>query len=74
MSHDSDKTRRLFENLPDAFAYHHLIFNGAGEPVDFIILDVNRAFENLAGMKRTEMIGREASSLPSDFMHDLQPA
>ncbi|NLY39232.1 MAG: PAS domain S-box protein [Firmicutes bacterium] len=70
MSHDSDKTRRLFENLPDAFAYHHLIFNGAGEPVDFIILDVNRAFENLAGMKRTEMIGREASSLPSDFIQD----
>ena len=70
MSPGSDKSRRLFENLPDAYAYHRIVVNEAGIPVDFIILDVNRAFEDLAGMKRSGVDRPESKFLQSDFMHD----
>ncbi len=33
------KYRLLIENLPDAFAYHKIITDSAGNPIDYIILD-----------------------------------
>ena len=38
MEHGNDKHRLLIENLPDAFAYHQMVTDSEGEPVDYIFL------------------------------------
>jgi PAS domain S-box-containing protein len=45
-----ERFRSLFENMQGGFAYCQMIYE-AGQPVDFIYLDVNDAFERLTGLK-----------------------
>jgi len=42
--------RSLFENMLDGFAYCKMLFD-QDRPVDFVYLEVNRAFETLTGLK-----------------------
>ena len=49
MDTGNDKHRLLMENLPEAFAYHQVLTDSEGEPVDYIFLDVNWAFEEMTG-------------------------
>ncbi len=57
------KYRLLIENLPDAFAYHRIITDSSGNPVDYIFLDVNPAFEQMTGLSREQVIGKKAAEL-----------
>jgi PAS domain S-box-containing protein len=45
------KYRSLFENMLDGYAYCRMIYDDAGRPVDFIYLEVNRAFDEIIGTK-----------------------
>ena len=45
------KYRTLFENMLEGFAYCRMIYDDEGRPVDWIYLDVNKAFEELTGLK-----------------------
>lgn len=56
--YQEESIRVLFETLMDAFAYHKMVYNSEGEPVDYIFLEVNSAFEKLTGLKRETIIGR----------------
>ncbi len=38
-----DKYRLLMEHLPDAFAYHQIVTDSSGNPIDYFFLDVNPA-------------------------------
>ena len=59
----NDKNRALIENHPDAFAYHKLVSDNEGEPVDYIFLDVNPAFEEMTGFPRDEIIGNKITEV-----------
>lgn len=50
----------LFQNMNSAFAYHQIITNDKGEPVDYVFLDVNGKFEELTNLKRDDIIGKSA--------------
>ena len=63
MSCESDKYRRLFEKMPDAFAYHQVLYNDQGVPVDYLFLEVNSAFETLTGLQREKVIGKKATEV-----------
>ena len=39
METGKDKYRLLIDNLPDAFAYHQIITDSSGNPVDYIFLE-----------------------------------
>ncbi len=52
--------RSLFENMLNGFAYCQMLFDGE-RPLDFIYLDVNRAFETLTGLKN--VIGKRVSEV-----------
>lgn len=45
-------------NAQCAFAYHEGVFDDAGEMVDYIFLDVNKAFEDITGLKKEDVIGK----------------
>ncbi len=63
MSQKSDKYQLLIEHLPDAFAYHRVITDEEGASVDCIFLDINRAYEEMTGLKREAVIGRKITEV-----------
>ncbi len=57
------KYHALFYNMVDGAAYHRVVVDENGEPVDYVFLDVNRAFERQTGLKREEVIGRRVTDV-----------
>jgi PAS domain S-box-containing protein len=57
------KYRFLFENMLDGFAYHKMIFDQTGKPVDYVFLEVNKSFERLTGFKRDKVIGKKVTEV-----------
>lgn len=55
------KYQNLFANLIDGFAFHKIVLNRNGKPVDYIFLEVNRAFEKLSGLKAKDIIGKRVT-------------
>lgn len=53
--------RKLFTSLIDGFALHQIVVNGKGEPIDYIFVEVNEAFETLSGLRAENIIGRRVS-------------
>ena len=41
--------RLLFENMNEGFAYCRMFYTDRGEPIDFVFLNVNNAFERIIG-------------------------
>lgn len=55
--------RLLFEHMQNGFALHKIITNESNEPVDYIFLDVNNAFERLTGLKKDQAIGEKVTEV-----------
>lgn len=53
--------RRLFENMINGFAFCRMIFDENRQPVDFVYLKVNGAFEKLTGLN--DVIGKPVSEV-----------
>jgi PAS domain S-box-containing protein len=54
---------RLFQGMGEVGAYHKLVYDADGKPVDYMILDVNPAFSASTGIPRDAAVGRLASEL-----------
>ncbi len=66
MVKDEQRLDSWHKHLPEAYAYHQLITNEAGEPVDYLFLQANPVFEAITGLKAGDIIGRRATEvLPS---------
>ena len=61
--HINDTYRALIENMLDGFAYHKVLFNEEGKPVDYIFLDVNDAFEELTGLKKESILEKRLTEV-----------
>ena len=70
MESGKDKYRLFMEHLPDAFAYHQIVTDSGGNPVDYIFLDVNPAFEEMKGLKKEEVIGKHATEIHPEMNKD----
>ena len=58
-----EKFRDLFMSMNEGVALHEVIYDKQGRPIDYKILDVNRSYESVAGLKREVAIGSTASQL-----------
>lgn len=58
----------VIEQSPVAFAYHKIVLDGAGVPCDFIFLQVNRAFEEMTGLRRENILGKKAAEVTPGIM------
>ena len=54
--------KAMFQNMASASCLDKIVYKN-GKAVDYIILDVNPAYERITGLKREEVIGRKASDL-----------
>lgn len=52
------KFRSLYANMIDGSALHSLVYNDQGVPEDYLIIDVNPAFESLLGISREAVINK----------------
>jgi len=58
-----EKFRNLFEQMLDGFALHEIICDEDNNPIDYIFLEVNRAYEKLTGLKKEMIIGKTVKQL-----------
>jgi PAS domain S-box-containing protein len=55
--------RSLFENMAEGVALHEMIFSNSQVPVDYRIIDVNHAFEEITGITGESVRGKLATEL-----------
>ena len=53
----------LFDNMISPLSYYRMVYDAEGRPVDYVILAVNTAFEQETGIKREDLIGKNALSI-----------
>ncbi len=60
---DSEKRlKSLYESMNDGMAIHEIIYLN-DKPVDYIITEINPAYEKITGLSRNSTIGKKASEL-----------
>ncbi|WP_275740204.1 ATP-binding protein [Halorhabdus sp. SVX81] len=61
--------RQLFERSLNAIAVHEIVTDEEGEPIDYVFLEANGAFEDATGLDREAIVGERAT----DILPDLDP-
>lgn len=59
----ADKYRQLFHISPNGLALHKIVTDDDGDPVDYIFLEINPAFEELTGLKAEDVVGERATQV-----------
>ena len=62
----------LFKEMLNAFAYHRMIYDKKGNPIDYIFLEINNNFEEFTGLKRDEILGKKITEIFPDI-YQLEP-
>ncbi|HEY3426976.1 MAG TPA: PAS domain S-box protein [Negativicutes bacterium] len=55
--------RSLFEAAMEGIAIHDMLYNAQGQPVNYIVRDVNPAFTNHTGLARNAAVGLKGTDL-----------
>ena len=63
LSQSEEKYRLMFENILNAFAYHKIVTDKNGIPIDYTFLEINDGFEKLTGLKREDIIGKNVTEV-----------
>jgi PAS domain S-box-containing protein len=53
----------LIEKMQNAFAYHKIVTDENGQPIDYEYIYINAAFEELTGLKRDIILGKKVTEL-----------
>ncbi len=53
----------LFDHMSSGFAYHKIITDKNNKVVDYVFLDVNKAFERHLGLKAADVIGKRVTQV-----------
>ena len=61
MRESEGKYRSLFENMLNGFAYCQIIIDEDNQPIDWVYLDVNEAFEKITCLKKEAVIGKKVT-------------
>lgn len=56
------KLRSLYASMTEGLALHELVYDAQGRPADYLIVDVNPAFETITGLQRDQVVGKLASA------------
>ncbi len=61
----------LFQEINAAFAFHEMIYDENGVPVDFRYIRVNKLFEKYTGLKKNDITGKTISEVLPNFNKKL---
>ncbi len=60
---DKQEMDKLYQYMPLAYARIKLIYGADGKVIDFVLEDVNEAFEKITGLSKQRVVGKQASEL-----------
>ena len=61
LKESENKFKILFNNSTSGIAYHKIIYDSEGNPVDYIITDINPQFEKILPYKKKDVINKTAT-------------
>ena len=61
LKENEERYYSLFSHMIDGFAYHKMVYDDNGRPIDYIFLEVNEAFETLTGLDAKNLIGEKVT-------------
>ncbi len=70
LSVDRKQFNMFFEKMMDGFAYHKIVVDKTGKPVDYVFLECNKAFEKMTGLKRVKIIGKKVTEVLKGIEND----
>ena len=70
LQENEERYRHLFNNMLNGFAFHELIVDETGKPIDYVFLEVNQAFEKLTNLRRDQTIGKKATDVLPGIEND----
>lgn len=67
----NNRYENIISNMSDGYAYHKIILDKKGEPVDYKFLDLNKRFEELTGLKKEDILGKNVKKVIPGIEKDL---
>jgi len=64
----SEFYKQLLNQSPMGYAYHKIICDQEGLPIDYEFVEVNGMFEKLTGLKKIEIIGKKITDVLPDIL------
>lgn len=61
---------KVFDNMLEGVAIHEIVYDPSNKAIDYVIIDVNPAYENITGFKREKVLGKKASAI---YNADIPP-
>ncbi len=55
------EVKEMLQSWPWGYAYHRILLDHQGRPEDYEFLHVNKAFEDLTGLKREDVVGHRVT-------------
>lgn len=68
MDNSDSYNLHFFDNLSDGFSYQRVLFDENGDPKDFEVLAVNKAFSVLTGFSVEDLIGKKVCEADFGFL------
>jgi diguanylate cyclase (GGDEF)-like protein/PAS domain S-box-containing protein len=60
---NEQKTHQLISKMKQGLAHYEIILDANGQPVDYVVLDVNEAFEKLSEIKKDDIVGKRITQI-----------
>ena len=70
LKQSEERYNSLFEHMIDGFARHRILLDDKGQPIDYIFLEVNMAFEEQTGLNRKDIIGKRITEVLPGIEND----
>jgi len=53
----------IYTSMSDGLALHEIIYDSTGKAVDYLVTEVNPAYEKITGLKQTAVVGKKATKI-----------
>lgn len=63
LKESEERYRTLYSSMSEGVAIHRMIYSTDKVPLDYVIIDINPAFEEIIGISREDSVGKNASEL-----------
>lgn len=70
MKPDNNHSHFDVQSAPFGYAYHRIITNSSGSPIDYEFLEINHEFECITGFRSKDIIGKKVTSVIPEIRND----
>ena len=63
IKNSEERYHSLYSSMNEGVALHEIIYDSHQKAVDYVIMDINPAYEEITGLKKSEVVGMKASEL-----------